>query len=755
MRILLNISPHGPLALTLFASLWPALAQAHCPTEPADPAIAALIDDQAGQANINFDPQIAAALAQVSADSMLATIEHLVAYGTRYAHSESLVVAESWLESRFRSFGGYDPVMEPVNWIGERGLVTRHNVYVELESTGSHEEWVVIGGHHDSVNWNDDPSVNDPYAPAPGADDNGSGTAAVLEMARISAGIELPRTLRFTTFTIEERGLVGADRMARNMNELNQAVRLMINLDMIAHDPQALGEIAVSGSGSAEANLLREVVDTYTTITPVVNGWGGGSDHWAFFTNGHPAAFFIENDFNIEGWHHSSDLLWRMDLDYCVEVARAGFACALIAAAYPAPVETIALDDPGTGNSLVADWPHVPGAAEYKLRWGAVSGEPTEELIVADTTATLSNLVPNELVYLSVVAVDAEDRESWWAPEVMNAPVTLDGGILLVDETIDANPAEAVQDSLFDVYLAGVDYQQVEVSRQTELNIADLGAYSAVLWFGDDPADVAMPTHADLLRDYCERGGNLVISGWTQIGALAGGVPGTFLPGTFGHDLLGIAEVSRAMEEDFSGAEPLLGEYAALSVWDRYWPDNTMPMVEALEPAAGADELLAFVSASGDTAFDGHAVALRNRGEDGAGDAYTIGAPLLFMQPQGVRLWFLQVLAELGIPVGIDNPGGDAPPATVATQLRVHPNPFNPRTTVSFSTNQAGQAKVTVLDLAGRLVVRLLDRQLPAGRHSVPWDGTTAAGRPAASSVYLVLLETPQGRSQERMVLLK
>lgn len=721
-----------------------------CPAPPPDPAFEALVAEASGSVNATFDPDIQEIIAQINADSIQATIERLVKFGTRFTYSDSLVEAEEWIAERFRSYGGYDPVFHRVNFRG----TPRHNIYAELEGSADEEEWIVVGGHHDSINWTDDPSTSNPYSAAPGADDNASGSSAVMEMARVMAGAELPPTLRFTTFTIEELGLVGSNRMARDMRNNQQTVRMMINLDMVAHDPLNEDRISVSGSDIAETQLVRSMVDIYSNHTWTAAGWAANSDHYSFSSNGHPAINFIEDNFNFGGWHHSSDRLERLDMNYCAEVARVALATALTVAIYPAPVSWVRVTDPGGGNSLVAQWPSSEQATGYRVRWGSEPGAPTHTMDVSDTTTVISGLTPNEMVYVSVVAIDPGGHESWWAPEVGDAPITFEGGILLVDETTGGLPAESIQDSLFGVYLSGFDYEELDLALAGALSIADLGGHSVVIWVGEDLPSVEFPEHVELLFDYVTRGGNLLSSGWTQIGYLAGGIPGDFAPGSFGHDVLGIERVTRSEHPDFMGATSLLPGYSSLQVSERFWPDGPLPLAEAFEPAEDATALLSFESASADTAFQGRPVGIRNPGPSGSGDTYTLGIPLLLMEPEGARAWFIQTLDELGIPVGIRGPT-DSPPNLVGSGLQISPNPFNPRTTITFDLASAGPARVSVLDLAGRRIATLLDRPLDPGRHRIGWDGTTVHGRRAASAIYVVLLETRQGRWTERIVLLK
>jgi len=90
--------------------------------------------------------------------------------------------------------------------------------------------------------------------------------------------------------------------------------------------------------------------------------------------------------------------------------------------------------------------------------------------------------------------------------------------------------------------------------------------------------------------------------------------------------------------------------------------------------------------------------------------------------------------------------GGELPP--VSSELRVTPNPFNPRTRISFDVAQDTPARLSVFDLRGRRVACLHDGTAAAGTFSVDWDGTDDQGRQQPSAVYLFQLVTDQGTAQ-------
>ncbi|MHB8080192.1 MAG: FlgD immunoglobulin-like domain containing protein [Candidatus Krumholzibacteriia bacterium] len=116
--------------------------------------------------------------------------------------------------------------------------------------------------------------------------------------------------------------------------------------------------------------------------------------------------------------------------------------------------------------------------------------------------------------------------------------------------------------------------------------------------------------------------------------------------------------------------------------------------------------------------------------------------------------WNLDDISLWGFPLApVDVP--DSPPPARTALLGNTPNPFNPQTEVAFELARAGAVRLTVHDLRGRLVRTLRDGTLPAGRHTVRWDGRDAGGRDAASGTYLLRLEAADARLEGKMVLVR
>ena len=167
---------------------------------------------------------------------------------------------------------------------------------------------IVVGGHYDSV------------PGAPGASDNASGTAAVLEMARVTALEGNPRQACFVGFASEEIGLVGSHRFIQQLSPKDrEALRMMLNFDMVAvgNEWLLIGTGALQEQGKAIAADLGISARPSTLL-------GASSDHASFIEAGIPALMLHRS--NDPLLHTPEDVLSRVSQDQLVEAVRLGLA---------------------------------------------------------------------------------------------------------------------------------------------------------------------------------------------------------------------------------------------------------------------------------------------------------------------------------------------------------------------------------------------------------------------------------------------
>lgn len=197
---------------------------------------------------VNRDPQIELMVKEVSQDSLQANIKKLVSFGTRNTLSATsdpdrgIGAAREWILERFKSFakesgGRLSAKLDTSTYQsdGRRIDVTTvlTNVVATLKGTDPTDKRVfVISAHMDSRA----SDVMDRVGDAPGANDDGSGTAAVIECARVMSKHSFPATIIFVALCGEEQGLLGANFMARNAKAVNMEIAAVLNNDMIGNN---------------------------------------------------------------------------------------------------------------------------------------------------------------------------------------------------------------------------------------------------------------------------------------------------------------------------------------------------------------------------------------------------------------------------------------------------------------------------------------------------------------------------------------
>lgn len=238
-------------------------------------------------------------VSQVTQQNLQDDVNSMVAFGTRRHGQPGEVQCENFLVNRFNALGlntstfNYDSGADVV--IGE------------LTGTTQPDKIVIIGGHYDSINYSVSAS-----GPAPGADDDASGVAAVLEIARILSQYEFDYTIRFCGWSGEELGLLGSEAYASNLANNGANVVGMVQLDMIAYrapgDSRSV-DFVTNDTSPALNSFAIQAYQTYVPGLAVNQGSlsGGTSDHRSFFQNGFPACFPFEDVGQYSPYIHTSN----------------------------------------------------------------------------------------------------------------------------------------------------------------------------------------------------------------------------------------------------------------------------------------------------------------------------------------------------------------------------------------------------------------------------------------------------------------
>lgn len=252
-------------------------------------------------------------LGTIQQDSLYAYTAKLQSYYRRVAGSASIFLARDWIKAKFESFG-YDSVYLD-SWSQYFNGKTNqcYNVVATKVGTVYPEIEIIVGAHYDGV------------SSSPAADDNGSGTAGVLEIARALSDTPTDVTIKFITFDAEEWGLYGSYHYANAAAARGDQILFMFNMDMIANITNSNRATVYSGANTTYASMWSSIAQASYGITGYLSGNSSGSDHYPFTQNGYTAVFIIEYNFSSV-YHSARDSTTYMNFEYMTRMVRASLA---------------------------------------------------------------------------------------------------------------------------------------------------------------------------------------------------------------------------------------------------------------------------------------------------------------------------------------------------------------------------------------------------------------------------------------------
>ena len=266
------------------------------------------------------DPLIDMIVDLVSTSNLSSGVQSLQDFQTRYASTSNCEASGQYIYNAFSGLGLDDVRFAPFTFSGS---YSSRNVVAEKTGETYPDDIVIICAHYDSTS----PAASR-LTLAPGADDNASGTAAVLEAARILALYPLDFTIRFIAFSAEEWGLYGSRAYATAAGLAGERIIGVINLDMIAYAnamPEDLQVIVNSASGWL-ADRFLDASSSYGPLgaTKMVDASFVYSDHAPFWDRGYPALLAIEdNPLTNPYYHKTTDTLDKFNLDFFTSATRA------------------------------------------------------------------------------------------------------------------------------------------------------------------------------------------------------------------------------------------------------------------------------------------------------------------------------------------------------------------------------------------------------------------------------------------------
>lgn len=391
----------GALVCALaLAAVTPAAAQKAPAKSPAVPAASAVQKSADVSIGLKRDAALAAALADVSAARIRQTDSVLVSFGTRNTMSDTtseshgIGAARRYLYRELRAYSRdcsgclrveYDPAMIVNARHPQKVTMNVVNVLAWLPGRDT-TRVIVMGGHYDSCVCKT--NTNDSTSTAPGADDDGSGTSAVLELARVMSKRYpkgLDATIVFALYAAEEQGVLGSAHLAQRLKDAGLTVMAGLTDDIVGNvvaengkvDSSSVRIYAVDSVPSLSGELARYVWGLGAVYLPKfevrptfrLDRLGRGGDHGPFQRAGSPALRFTERLENYKRQHLPTDEFSFVNFGYTANIARLNLATVASLAAAPMPPDSArqVRDTLSGGQDWDLKWPAVQGAVSYEV----------------------------------------------------------------------------------------------------------------------------------------------------------------------------------------------------------------------------------------------------------------------------------------------------------------------------------------------------------------------------------------------------
>ena len=347
-----------------------------------------------------FNPRVRSAVGEVSVERIDRYAHDIARFDSRFVTRPGNAAMINYVAERLRSWG-FEPELQGFEPCA--GMRTA-NVIATLRGTVDPDVTVVIGTHLDSVE------------PGPGADDNGSGSTALLEAARVLASRPQRNTIKFVWFTGEEGGLLGATEFTRRAVADSLRVVAALNNDMVGwmNDHRLDNTIRYTNDGlrdiqHAAAFLFTNLI-TYdsryyqsTDAHPMNDAWGdvvAGIGSYPVLGNPH--------------YHQSHDVLETIDQHLVAEVSKTTVASLILMASSPSRVRGLGVT--WNGASATATWQRPPerGVTGYRVRYGPPENPEARSLQIRSLQAVLPGALPGW--HVAVKAQLPGGVEGWdWA----------------------------------------------------------------------------------------------------------------------------------------------------------------------------------------------------------------------------------------------------------------------------------------------------------------------------------------------------
>ena len=411
-----------------------------------------------GQRHSTSNPVIEQILSEISSATIKRNVESLVRFKTRHTLSDTMSTsvgigaARRWIKSEFERYAASSNgrmsvafqesvvppsprIPTPTNIVNVIATLTPANLNARMPG-----RVLIVCGHYDSRASN----AMDSTGTAPGADDDGSGTARVMELARVFSRHEFEATIKFVAFAGEEQGLFGSAALASLAKEERWEVEGVLNNDIVGSSVGGNGEAESSyvrlfseaygaadtgavfrqrnslglendGPSRSLARYIKETAEAYVPKFSVKliyrrDRYLRGGDHSSFNERGFAAVRFTEakenfdrqhQDLRTEGGKTYGDVPEHMDFEYCTRIARANAAALASLALAPAPPARVEILTKNLEYTTTLRWNanHENDVAGYTVRYRETSSPLWQYALFTKDTSLVLNVSKDDYVF--------------------------------------------------------------------------------------------------------------------------------------------------------------------------------------------------------------------------------------------------------------------------------------------------------------------------------------------------------------------
>ncbi len=362
----------------------------------------------------------------MSPERLSSFVASLQSFQTRYASTSNCEASGSYLYDFFRQYG---LETDADYFTFSASAYPTSNIVATIAGETAPERVVIVCAHYDSYS-------NQARTAAPGADDNASGTAAVMELSRILAGTRFDYTIRFIGFSAEEWGLYGSKHYAQQARQRGENIIGVVNLDMIGYADQLPEDLNLFVNDRSDWLGSKFIAAAHRYVAlPIlksVNASVTGSDHSPFWDQGYSALLGIEDSpLKNPNYHKVTDTVDTLNMEFAADVTRAALATI---AELAQPVSEV---EPPTGlaarsqilrslftsrKMVLLTWNPSPGTIAGYHVYRSLTSHADYQRVNASLIRQpyyVDRLLPADVSYYYVVtAVDTQGRESNYSVEV-------------------------------------------------------------------------------------------------------------------------------------------------------------------------------------------------------------------------------------------------------------------------------------------------------------------------------------------------